>query len=88
MSNQFKEDVDKHLRNLSLGLVQNSSKQIFTSHRELYRLGKNVIPIIELQLLKEPWGEIKTRTQLNLLSGLLSLINDLDEVQAKEVGEK
>ena len=88
MSNRFREDVDKHLRNLSLGLVQNSNDQVFTSHRELYRLGKNVIPIVEQQLLNQPWGEIKSKTQLNLLTGYLSLIHDLDENQAKVTGEK
>jgi hypothetical protein len=87
MVDQISEDIDRHLRALSLGLVQNSGEQIYRAHRELYNLGQNVLPVLEEQILSQSWSEIRHGSQLNLLSGLLSLINDIDEGRAKEVGE-
>lgn len=81
------EDIIQHqLKRLSRGLYQNSSKQIYTSHRLLVDIVKPVIPIIKEQLLGQSWQEIKYAEQLNILSGLLSLVNDIDEAASREIG--
>ena len=71
-----------------MGLVQNSGEQIYRAHRELYKLGRNALPAIEEQILGQSWRDIRHGSQLNLLSGLLSLVNDIDEDRAKRVGEE
>ena len=73
MDDSLKESINKHLRNLSMGLVQNSNEQIFSSHRELYRYGKNVLPIVEQQLLNQSWVEIKQRPQSNRMDTPIDL---------------
>jgi len=88
MVNQLSGEIDKHLKTLSFGLVQNSSEQIYKAHRELYTIGESVIPVVEKQILSQSWDEIKHGPQLNLLSGLLSLANDINEERARKIGEK
>lgn len=81
-------EIIKSLRVLTRGLAQQSSNEIYTSHRDLYHHGETVIPVVEEQLLSHPWDDIKYSEQINMLSGLLSLVNDIDEKCAKEIGEK
>lgn len=88
MDSQAQGEIERHLKMLSVGLIQNSNEQIYSAHRELYNLGDSVIPVVEEQILSQSWDEIKHGSQLNLLSGLLSLINDIDEDRAKEIGDK
>ena len=80
------DTVTKPLRTLTRGLAQGSNDEIYKSHRELYMLGETVIPAVEEQILSQPWGDIKYGEQLSILSGLLSLINDINEERAREVG--
>lgn len=74
------------LKRLSRGLVQKSYKEIYASHRLLVDIGEPVIPLIRNQLLGQPWNEIKHSTQLNILSGLLSVVNDINENEARILG--
>jgi len=76
------------LKTMMRGLVDNSVDKIYKSHRELYKLGDSVIPIIEDQLFSYSWDEIKYGAELDILSGLLSLVNDISETKAKELGDK
>lgn len=80
-------EATKLLRTLTRGLAQGSNDDIYKSHRELFKLGEAVIPAIEEQILSQPWDEIKFGEQLSILSGLLSLINDINERRAREIGE-
>jgi len=76
------------LKTMMRGLVDNSADMIYKSHRELYKLGDSVVPIIEKQLFSYSWTEIKYGAELDILSGLLSLLNDISEIKAKELGDK
>lgn len=81
-------NAEQLLKRLSRGLSQKSYKEIFASHRLLVDIGKEVIPLIRDQLLGQPWDEIKHSAQLNMLSGLLSVVNDIDEESAKKIGRE
>lgn len=81
------DTVTKSLRTLTRGLAQGSNDEIYKSHRELFMLGEAVIPPVEEQILSQPWDDIKYGEQLNILSGLLSLINDIDEGRARKIGK-
>jgi len=70
-------NAEQLLKRLSRGLLQTSYKEIFVCHRLLVDIGEPVIPLIRNQLLGQPWNEIKHSAQLNILSGLLSVVNDI-----------
>lgn len=88
MPDQLSENIKKHLKTLSIGLIQNSSSQIYQAHQELYRIGNAVIPFVEKRILSNSWNEIRHGSELNLLTGLLCLVNDIDESRAAALGER
>lgn len=81
------DTVTTHLRTLTRGLAQRSNDQIYKSYRELFKLGEAVIPAVKEQILSQPWDDIKYGEQLRILSGLLSLTNDINEERAREIGK-
>jgi hypothetical protein len=78
----------KLMKTLSWAIANDSPQATYKAYRELYQLGDSVIPAIEAQLLNYKWDDIEYGLQLKILSGLLSLVNDLDEERARELGEK
>jgi len=80
--------IAKHLRGLSRALAQNRTNDVYTHHRDLYLIGKEVIPHVSDQLLAYSWRTVKFGEQLRLLSGLLSLAHDIDEVAARRIAER
>lgn len=69
-------------------LANDSHHATYKIYRELYQLGESVIPAIEAKLMAYTWDDIKYEMQLKILSGFLSLANDLNEERAREIGEK
>jgi hypothetical protein len=69
-------------------LANDSHHATYKIYRELYQLGESVIPAIEDKLMAYTWDDIKYEMQLKILSGFLSLANDLNEERAREIGEK
>lgn len=82
------ENAVQQLKKLTRALVQKSYKDVYASHRLLVDIGKPVIAIVREQLLNQSWNDIKYGEQLNILSGLLSLVNDIDEGQSKKIGQE
>lgn len=76
------------LKTFTRVLTNGSPHATYKVYRELYQLGESVIPAIEAQLLAHTWDNIKYGAQIKILSGLLSLVNDINEERAKELGEK
>lgn len=87
MIDTSQKTIEGYLKSLSLGLVQNSNAQIYKAHRELYRIGSEAVPYIEKRLLSYSWSDIRYGSELNILSGLLNLVNDIDEGKARVLGE-
>lgn len=81
-------EISEPLNALMRGLVHGTPKTIYKYHRELFQAGDSVIPAIESELLALDWSEIKFGAQVSLLTGLLSLVNDIDETQARRLGQK
>lgn len=85
MSDLVGTKIESHIKRLSIGLLQHSYEQIYLAHRELVRIGKDVIPILEKQILSNPWNQVKDAARIDLLTGLLQLINELDEDWARNI---
>ena len=79
---------EKTLNSLLRGIASGSGKTIFQSHRDLFQIGKPILPAIEKQLMSYNWGEIKVGIEISMLTGLVGLIHDIDESRANEVGAK
>lgn len=82
------DEIQELLKGLTRGLSQNSAEKVYQYHRKLHVLGSAAIPAISEQILSQRWDEIKYGSQLNILSGLLSLVNDIDEASAKQIGDE
>lgn len=78
----------KLLKTFAVALTNDSPNATYKVYRELYQLGESVIPAIEAQLLDYTWDSIEYKMQIKILSGLLSLVNDINEERAEELGEK
>ncbi len=76
------------LKPFSRALNNGSPKAIHENYRKLYEMGESIIPVIESEILAYKWGNIKYGSQIKILTGLLSLANDINETRAKELGQK
>jgi hypothetical protein len=81
-------ELAKLLKTFTRVLTQTSTQETFKVYRELYQLGEPVIPEIEKQLLSYPWDDIKYGVQFTILSGFMTLANDINEKHARELGDK
>ena len=61
---------------------------IFEAHKNLYELGKPLIPIIKEKLLEIEWSKSNYKELSKYVSGFYSLLHDLDEDEAELVGQK
>jgi hypothetical protein len=80
------KDALQDIKRLTGALAQKSYKTVYARHRLLVEIGEPVIPLVRDQLLNQSWNDIKYAEQLNVLSGLLSLVDDIDEEQSKKLG--
>jgi hypothetical protein len=78
-------EIEAQLKGFLLGLSQSSYEQTFRAQRQLSRLGQAVIPPVERWLMNQAWDRIQYGAQLNLLTGMLSLVHDVDESHAREL---
>lgn len=82
-------DIDKSIqenfRKLSRGLMQKSYPVVFEAHKNLYEIGKPVIPILKEKILDVDWSNSKYKELSGYISGLYSLLHDLDEKEASFV---
>ncbi len=70
------------------GLVQVNPSDTYSSYKALYRIGNAVIPLAEAHLMKYAWDDIHYESQIDTLTGLLSLIQDIDEEAAARAAGK
>jgi len=60
-------------------LVQNVNEEIYKNSKELYQIGESALtPLIEA-VLPHDWSKIDNKNQMRLLTGIVSLINDINE---------
>ncbi len=60
-------------------LVQNVNEEIYKNSKELYQIGESALtPLIEA-ILPHDWSKIDNKNQMRLLTGIVSLINDINE---------
>ncbi len=84
-------DIDKSIKNnfkkLSRGLMQPSYPIAFEAHKNLYEIGQPVIPFLKEKIFEIEWSNSKYKELSGYVSGLFSLLHDLDEEEAVSVGK-
>jgi len=71
--------IQDELNNLSRGLMQRSYPVSFEAHKNLYEIGRPVIPVLREKLLEIDYSNSKYKELSGYVSGLYSLLHDLDE---------
>ena len=79
-------EIEKAFRLLCQGFSTVSHSQIYTAHKALYQIGAPAVPKIVAYLESMDVSELKSKNHSALLTGLLALLNDIDESKAREVG--
>ena len=73
------------LKRLSRGLMQRSYPATFKAHRNLYEVGRPVIPYLKEKLLEIDWSNSEYKELSGYVSGFYSLLHDIDEGVAQNV---
>lgn len=68
-------------------MAQPSYPDAYQAYKKLYEIGPPVIPILKTKILENDWSNSKYKELSNYISGLFSLLHDLDEDEANIVGE-
>ena len=84
----IEKSIQEHFKTLSRGLMQPSYKDAYQAYNVLYDMGHPVIPLLKKKLLETDWSNSKYKELSGYISGLFSLLHDIDEDEASIVAEK
>jgi len=79
--------IQENFKKLFRGLIQPSYPVAYEAHKNLYKIGRPVIPILKEKILEIDWSNSKYKELSGYISGLYSLLHDLDEDEANCVGK-
>jgi hypothetical protein len=82
------ESIKVNFKKLSRGLMQLNYPTAYEAHKILYEIGQPVIPILKEKILEIEWSNSRYKELSGYLSGLYSLLYDLDEDVALTICEK
>ncbi|MCP3933449.1 MAG: hypothetical protein GY705_30635, partial [Bacteroidetes bacterium] len=60
----------------------------YEAYKELYKIGQPIVPILSDKILETDWKKTKYKELSKYLSGIFSLLHDIDEDKAKFVMEQ
>ena len=82
------ESIKENFKKLSRGLMQPNYPVAYEAHKKLYQIGQPVIPILKEKILDIEWSNSRYKELSGYVSGLYSLLHDLDEDEALSICEK
>src|SRR5262249_26093469 len=85
---ELNRDVDRSLRTLIRGLTQDNRTEIYESYKALFQAGATAIPQVRAALFKSNWSNLKYPNEIRYVSGLVNLIHDIDESEAKRIANQ
>jgi hypothetical protein len=80
--------INRELKNFLRGLTQRDLSDRYESYKALFKLGPAAIPQIRELLFKSDWSEVKYPNEIRYVTGLVSLIHDLDEFESEQIRAK
>lgn len=84
-NNEENQIVSRNLKMLIRGLTQSDLSETYEGYKALFKIGASVIPQIREVLLKFDFSKIKFPNEIRYISGLVNLVHDIDEIQAKNL---
>jgi hypothetical protein len=82
------QDINCSLRKLISGLTQNNLAEMCEGYKSLFQVGPPAIPQIRAAVFKSNWSNLKYPNEIRYVSGLVSLIHDIDESEARRVANQ
>ena len=82
------QEVNAALRTLIRGLTQNNIKEIYAGHQALYKIGVSAISYIRDAIHKSNWTKVKYPNEIRYLTGLVSILHDIDESESQETANQ
>jgi hypothetical protein len=79
------QHIGRSLRTLIRGLTQNNLEAAYEGYKALFKVGASAIPQIREAVLKSNWPKLKYANEVRYVRGLVSLIHDIDESEARKV---
>src|SRR5262245_4519078 len=86
--NSTNQEVNTALITLIRGLTQNKLKEVFAGHKALYRIGTPAISQIRDAINKSNWEKVKYPNEIRYITGLISILHDIEESESKEVAHQ
>jgi hypothetical protein len=83
----IENSIKSNFKTLSRGLMQPSYAVAFEAHKNLFEIGRPVIPLLKEKLLELDWSNSKYKELSCYVSGLYSLLHDLDEDEADHLSK-
>lgn len=80
--------IEAGFEKLLRGLAHNSAEAIYSGHKELFQIGSAAIPEIERRISQSDWKSIKYPEEIRMLTGLMNLLHDIDEVRSRETAQQ
>ena len=79
MNIETSRETQQIVKALMGSLIQNANEEIYKNSKELYQIGEPALtPLIEA-VLPHDWSKVDNKNQMRLLTGIVSLINDINE---------
>jgi hypothetical protein len=88
MEDNIEKLIQETFKLLSIGLMQPLHHKAYPAYKKLYEIGQPAVPVIKTKILETDWSRSKYKELSAYFSGLFSLLYDIDEDEAKSVGEK
>jgi hypothetical protein len=88
MQNNQDQVIGTSLKTLIRGLTQGNRSEEYKGYKALYKIGAAAIPQIRDAILQSNWSKIRRPTEIRYVSGLVSLLRDIDEDEGKDVARR
>jgi len=82
------QEIRVRLKTLIRGLTQGNLEEGHEGYKALYKIGAPAIPQIKDAIFKSNWSQIKRPNEIRYVSGLVTLLRDINEVEADGVAKQ
>ena len=82
------QEIRTSLKTLIRGLTQGNRSDEYEAYKALYKIGAPAIPQIRDAIFQSNWSKVKRPNEIRYVSGLVSLLRDINEVEAEGVARQ
>jgi len=79
------QEIRASLKTLIRGLTQGNLEEGYEGYKALFKIGAPAIPQIKDAIFKSNWSQVKRPNEIRYVSGLVTLLRDINEVEADAV---